>query len=221
MKNSELKEQAKQLRLQGVSIKQISTQLKIAKSTASLWTKGITLTPEQSQKLLTREITDEQALAHSNHFRMKRQSYQDKGKIRIHQNEPLYVAGCMLYWGEGAKDINVVRMTNSELPMLLLFKKFLIKYFDVSNQDLTLKVNAYTDFHSKEDIEKFWLNGLSLPKSCLRSSIWNQYPKSSKGVTRKLEYGTCVLTVCKTEIVQEIFGAIQEFGDFENEDWLR
>jgi hypothetical protein len=220
MKNLELKEQAKQLRLQGVSIKQISVQLKVAKSTASLWTNGITLTPEQKQKLLTREITDERSTSRSNYFRMKRQSYQDKGKIRICQNEPLYVAGCMLYWGEGSKDINTCRMTNSELPMLLTFKKFLIEYFNVSNQDLTLKVNAYTDLHSQEDIEKFWLNGLDLPQSCLRKSLWNQYPKSSKNVARKLEYGTCALLINKTEIVQEILGAIQEFGKFENEKWL-
>lgn len=218
---TELKSQAIQLRKQGLSINNISSQLGIAKSTVSLWTRGITLSEDQKQKLKTREFTDEQALAHSNHFRTKRQSYQDKGKIRIYQNDPLYIAGCMLYWGEGAKDTNVCRMTNSELPMIVIFKKFLTEYFGLSNKDFSIRINAYTDLRSQKEIENFWLDGLSLPKSCLRSSIWNQYPKSSKGVARKLEYGTCVLIVCKTEIVQEIFGAIQEFGSFNNEKWLR
>ena len=123
-----IKEQAIQLRLQGISINKIAKQLNRAKSTISVWTRGVTLTQEQKISLDKREITDEQALAHSNIFRMRRQSYQNNGKVRIRQNDPLYIAGCMLYWGEGSKNINQCQMVNSELPMLLIFKSFLIKF---------------------------------------------------------------------------------------------
>lgn len=217
---TELKEKARQLRQKGVSVKKIAKQLGIANSTASLWTRGITLTDEQRQKLLDREITDEQAVAHSNFFRNQRLSAQQMGRDRIKKNDPLYVAGCMLYWGEGGKGVNVCQMTNSELPMLKVFKDFLVKYFDVSDDMISVAINAYTDLHSQKEIECFWIKGLNLPKTCLRRSTWNQYPKSSKKVARKLEYGTCALRVCNTEIVQEIFGAIQEFGSFTNEKWL-
>jgi len=217
----ELKEQAIQLRLRGLSIKKIAKILGRAKSTISVWTRGITLTSEQKLALDKREITDEQALAHSNLFKMKRQSYQDKGKERISQGDPLYIAGCMLYWGEGSKLINQCRLANSELPMLVVFKSFLEKFWDVKHEDLTLTINAYTDFHSQEEIESYWLAGLSLPKTSLRKSTWNQYPKSSKKKSiNKSEYGTCTIQVCNTKIIQEIFGAIQEFGHFINEKWI-
>lgn len=218
--NEELKEQANQLRLQGASINQISQQLKIAKSTASLWTKGITLTPEQKQKLLTREITDEQAIAHGNIFRNRRLVAQGIGRERVYREDPLYLAGCMLYWGEGTKNKNTATLANAEPAMLILFKKFLSKFFDVKNEDITIILNCYTDRHSFDEIKNYWLSKLELPESCLRKSQVNNRPKSSQNKMDHSEYGTCYLCVCDTKIVQEIFGAIQEFGNFTNEKWL-
>lgn len=52
MKNQELKAQAIQLREQGLAIKKIAAQLGIAKSTTSLWVRGVLLTEEQKQKSL-------------------------------------------------------------------------------------------------------------------------------------------------------------------------
>jgi transposase-like protein len=219
--SEELKDKAKEMRKQGVSIIKIAKALGVAKSSVSVWTRGITLTKKQRQQLLHREVSDEQALAHSNTFKIRRQQFQDKGRKKVKQNDPLYIAGCMLYWGEGTKNINTCQMVNSELPMLVIFKEFLQKFFSVSSDMLTLNINAYTDFHSEKEIEKYWLRGLRLPSTSLRSCIWNQYPSSSKKKqTKKSEYGTCTLTVCRTEVVQEIYGAIQEFGQFTNEKWL-
>lgn len=219
--NEDIKEKAREMRKQGVSIIKIAKQLKVAKSSVSVWTRGITLTFDQRTKLAQRFVSDEQALAHSNTFRIRRQQSQDKGKDKIRKGESLYIAGCMLYWGEGSKNVNMCQMTNSELPMLQVFKRFLVKYFDVSNDMISIAINAYTDLHSQSEINTHWLDGLQLPFSSLRAATWDQYPKSSKGKVRKSEYGTCSLRVHKTEIVQEIFGAIQEFGNFTNDSWLK
>lgn len=216
----ELKERASKLRLSGESVNNISKILGVAKSTVSVWTRGITLTDEQKEKLLKREIKDEQAIALSNFFKNKRMSFQQKGRDKIKLLEPLYIAGCMLYWGEGSKSINTCQLTNSELPMLVVFKNFLVKYFDVSDEMLSVNINAYTDLKSETEIKNYWLNGLNLPESSLKSTTWNCNPKSSKNVSKKLEYGTCAIRVYKTEIVQEILGAIQQFGDFQNIFWL-
>lgn len=216
------KELAKQLRLEGISIIKIADQLGVSKGSVSVWTRGITLTELQREKLKRRDsqISKERAMAVSNHYRILRTNCQNVGKEKIKNGEPLYIAGCMLYWGEGAKDKNICKLVNSELSMLVIFHKFLFTYFNIKNENIQLTINAYTDLHSQEEIENYWLEGLSLPRSCLRKSQWNNAPKSSKDVSRKLEYGTCSLAVCKTEIVQEIFGAIQEFGNFTNPNWL-
>lgn len=218
--NEELKEQAKQLRIQGVSIKKIAKQLNIANSTASLWTRGITLTPEQIDKLAKREITDEQAIAHGNIFRNRRLVSQAIGKERVYTEDPLYLAGCMLYWGEGNKSKNNVTLANAEPAMLILFKRFLINFFDVKIEDLTLRLNCYTDIHSFDEIKNYWLSKLELPETCLRKSTIDNRPISSKNKMDHSEYGTCYLCVGNTKIVREIYGAIQEYADFTNLDWL-
>lgn len=219
MDSEDLKIKAIDMRKKGLSILEISKIIGKSKSTISTWTRGVTLTPEQKSLLLKRD-NSERAFAISNNCKLRREKYQNIGKEKIKQNEPLYIAGCMLYWGEGAKSINICNLTNCELPMLILFKKFLKTYFDIPDSLLTIRINAYTDLHSQEEIENYWLNGLNLPKSCLRKTIINNLPKSSKNTARKLEYGTCRLLVTRTEVVQEILGAIQEFGSFTNENWL-
>lgn len=220
--SKELKTKAIEMRKQGISIIKIAKELGVSKSSVSVWTRDITLTEKQKEQLLHREVSDKQALAHSNIFKIKRQQYQNKGREKIKEGDLLYIAGCMLYWGEGNKSINQCRLVNSELPMLIVFKNFLHKFFKVSDKEITININSYTDINSQEEIKKYWLQGLDLPEPSLKNCIWNQYPISSKKKNiKKSEYGTCTLTVCKTEIVQEILGAIQEFGNFENPKWLK
>jgi hypothetical protein len=49
----------------------------------------------------------------------------------------------------------------------------------------------------------------------------NRYSKHSKKKRRnKLPYGTCRSNVHDTRLVHEIYGAIQEYGGFEREEWL-
>jgi hypothetical protein len=49
----------------------------------------------------------------------------------------------------------------------------------------------------------------------------NRYSKySEKKRTNRLPYGTCALVVCSTEIVQTIYGSIQELGGFDRPEWL-
>ncbi len=55
----------------------------------------------------------------------------------------------------------------------------------------------------------------------MRKHTLNHYPTSSSGRKRnKLPYGTCSLAVFDSRIVQHIYGAIQEYGGFEEPRWL-
>src|SRR5690242_6234167 len=54
---------------------------------------------------------------------------------------------------------------------------------------------------------------LELPPTSVRRSIVNCYSKySQKKRTNKLPYGTCELVVHSTEIVETIYGSIQELA---------
>ena len=78
-----------------------------------------------------------------------------------------------------------------------------------------------TSRERQTEIEQFWLDVVQLPRSCLCKSHVNVYSKySQKKRTNKLPYGTSRITVHSTEIIQCIYGAIQEYGAFERPEWL-
>ena len=133
------------------------------------------------------------------------------------------MAGCMLYWAEGSKERNVVKFANSDPAMVRFFVRFLRECFDVSPKEFRLRLNVYTNNGlTLRQIEKHWLESLGLPRTCLRGHSLNVYPTSSSGKRgKKLPYGVCFLTVAKsTHILQHIYGAIQQYGGFEEPRWL-
>ena len=60
-----------------------------------------------------------------------------------------------------------------------------------------------------------------LPKSSVRGHMLNHMPTSSSGRAKnKLPYGVARLSVHKTEKVQHVYGAIQEYAGFDEPAWL-
>jgi hypothetical protein len=132
------------------------------------------------------------------------------------------MAGCMLYWGEGAKNRNSVRFSNSDPEMMRFFVGFLRRFFGVPDQAIRVSCNLYADHAERAvEIERYWLSSLGLPETSLLKSTVNRYSPASKRKRRNLlPYGTCRVVVNRTEIVQTIFGSIQEIGGFTRDQWL-
>ncbi|MFA5150718.1 MAG: helix-turn-helix domain-containing protein [Candidatus Omnitrophota bacterium] len=218
------KEKAIQLRKElGLSINKIAKQLNVSKSSVSLWVRGIVITDEQKLKLKHNQKSKNllgNTYSHDK-YQLIRKQYQLLGKIKTQEKNLLHVAGCMLYWGEGSKNKNSVYFTNSDPNMILFFKKFLMDCYNVPIEKMTLTVNCYDNVYNKETIEKYWLNILNLNQTNLRKTTLNSYSKySSKKKIGKLPYGTVRLNVNDTKLVQNIYGAIQEYGNFTNDKWL-
>ena len=128
----------------------------------------------------------------------------------------------MLYWAEGAKERNRLKVTNSDPELLAFFASFLRSEFGLSSEQMRLYCNLFADHVERQrEIEDYWLKRLELSRSSLRKSTVNVYSKHSKR-TRigKLPYGTSALVVHSTRIVQTISGSIQEYGGFERPEWL-
>lgn len=215
------KEKARTLRMQGLSLKQIAKDLQVAKSSVSLWVRDISLSDEHRQALKKRGGAGTDYSQRTKAFRDKRAEYQSYGARLVRVSDPDFIAGCMLYWAEGAKNKNSLKFVNSDFNMIMFFKKFLEKYFNLGDADFKISLNFFTDLHSKKEVEAFWLGFLKLPESCLNKSIINYHSNySNKKRKNKLEYGVCALVVNKTYVVQSIFGAIQEYIGFSNAGWL-
>jgi hypothetical protein len=128
----------------------------------------------------------------------------------------------MLYWAEGTKGRNTVVFANSDVAMLVFFRRFLTQSLGVRVEEISLRLNVYTNNGlSISEIERHWLEWLELPATCLRKHCLNHMPTSSSGQARnKLPYGVCAIRVGSTRAVQHIYGAIQEYTGFDEPAWL-
>lgn len=215
----EKQEMSKNLRRQGLSINAIANQLEVSKGSVSKWVKDIELTPEQIEKLkeqnpiINRQISGNKVLKQLHHN--KRLSYQKDGMIAAKKNNPLHIAGCMLYWGEGSKSRHNCELTNSDPVMIKFFIKFIKECFNKTNNDFKIHINYYTNNGlSVQDIESYWHKELQLPKECFGKTTADNISKYShkKKSKNKLLYGTIKIRVIKSvSLVQHIYGAIQEY----------
>jgi transcriptional regulator with XRE-family HTH domain len=219
--------QARQLRAKhGYSIKQIAAIVGVSRSSVSLWVRDIELTEDQHAALRERNPAYNQQLSGraiaSAKRRAERLAFQQEGRAFARRRDPVHAAGCMLYWAEGSKSRNDVQFCNSDPEMVRFFVDFLRRYFALSDKHIRLRCYLFADHATRQrDVERYWLQVTGLPHSCLRRSIVNVYSKHSlKKRQNKLPYGTCRVVVCRTRVVQSIYGAIQEYGGFDRPAWL-
>jgi hypothetical protein len=221
---------ARALRREGLSLKRIASLVGVSPSSVMVWTSDILLTPEQIADNLYRSggpVHPERlrlgAAARSAKCRARRAASQAAGRRRAREHDLLHHAGCMLYWAEGRKGPSTVQFSNSDPNMSLLFRRFLTEALAVPVERIRMSLNVYTNNGLRiEEIERHWLELLRLPPACLRKHTLNHMPTSSSGRARnKLPYGVCTLRVHDTQLLQHIYGAIQEYGGFDEPAWLR
>jgi hypothetical protein len=228
-RNPQLYTKARELRSAGTPYKRIAMALNISPATAFAWTRDIELTAEQEERNRrgphgpqNPDAQRRRAASWAALCRARRAVYQQKGRERARCGDALHRMGCMLYWAEGGKSRNQLKFANSDPHMVRLFRTFLTDALAIEPDGICISINAYTNNGlSIDEIERFWLDLLDLRPCSLRNHTVNHLPTSSSGRARnRLRYGVCFLVVNRTEAVQHIYGAIQEYAGFEEPRWL-
>jgi hypothetical protein len=217
-------QRARELRTLGWSVKEIERHLGVSRGSVSTCVRDVPLDASARARLSLRVSQGPIVAAERKRARAQavRSAYQADGRLRARRGDPSYAAGCMLYWAEGDKCRNAVRLSNSDPDLVAVFVEFLRRHFDVPDDRLTVRCNLFADHLERQAaVEDFWLDRLHLPRASLRRSTVNVYSKySQKKRQNKLPYGTCKVVVHSTQIVQTIYGSIQEYGGFERPEWL-
>jgi hypothetical protein len=221
------KEKARALRQEGRTIPSIASELCVSKSSVSVWVKDVELSPEQIDNILDgRNNWDrfKSGAKWSSLAREDRQKHQDKGAVLVKNGQPssLLIAGCMLYWAEGSKSRNVMSFSNTDPDLLQLFIRFLRDVMCVANEDITFYVRLNSSsMPSIEQVKKFWRDKLGLSEENFRKISIDVDKRIRTGKKTKVHpYGNVTITVCSTELVQTIYGAIQEFAGCDKSEWL-
>lgn len=226
MTKTEERLQARQLRQEeGLAVGKIADMIGVAKSSVSKWVRDIPLTADQRHQLMQSQRSygaqHQGSIANREKHRKIREQYQQAGREKAKEGDPLHLTGCMLYWAEGRKRRDDCSFSNSDPDMMITFMKFLRECLQLNNDNVEIRIFTYLGNNlTLEKIEIYWLDILELPYSALKPSKVQQ-PKSSQQKGRKLLYGTCELRVKKgTQYVQHIFGAIQEYIEIDKPKWL-
>ena len=213
---------ARCLRADGMSVKKIASELEVSVSSVSRWVRDVQLSDFQKRRLAERNPASRFAQSRNTRetWRQRRLEFQESGRKRIRDGATIrYVAGCMLYWAEGGKNKNQLRFSNSDSVMMMEFWRFLKEGFQVSEKEVRITVRCYSgNGISIEGIKKYWEDILGIEVSRMEVNVM---PISSSGKRKgKIPYGVCRLDLNRTDVVQAIFGSIQEFAGKNIPEWL-
>jgi len=203
------REKVFELRRLGHSYKKISKNMGIPTSTLSSWFKH----EEWSKEIRDRLAVD---VSFSNPERVKRlaeasrkkweQWHQDCQQEAVQEfpslkKDPLFLAGLMLYWGEGDRVVKngIVRLGNSDPEMLKIFYRFLIKSLKLPREQINAWILLYPDL--VDSIQKnFWSRTIGMPMGQFKKSITIK----GRRPTKRLSYGVCYIYIHSRKLKEKI-----------------
>ncbi len=202
--------EAKELRKRGMSYREISSYLDIAKSTAKLWCKDVELNQEQRKILYKKQIELMARGPNSSRARRNREiekilsSAEKELKLPI-DSETYRLLGAMIYWGEGDKTQHF-GIANSD-PFLI---KFMIKWLEDILGIMPNRIKAYLNIHSQQndiEIKKFWSELTEIPIQNFGKTFIKPTNKNFK--KNNLYYGTIRIIISKgTDLRYRVMGWI-------------
>lgn len=177
MKNL-LKEKAIKLRVDGLSYSEIRKQIKVSKSSLSLWLRSVGLTKRQKQRL-----TEKKWAAIKRGWEKWKNQRKEKTRIvnkeAIKQinvikktNEKLFLMGIMLYWAEGAKEKEYklgqgISFSNSDYKIIKLFLEWLKKCLKLPEDRIVFDIYIHeNNKYRLKEVKLFWskITGYSINK---------------------------------------------------------
>lgn len=190
------KERAFKMRSAGYSYNMISLKLGVAKSTLSNWFKDKPFLPnDKTLKRIQRgSIKSAQTLHNKKVHEILKFRKNGKTDIGALTKRDLLILGLGLYMGEGSKTYEIVRIINSDPNIVSLAIRWFKEIFNISNENLTIRIHLYPDNDIKKSID-FWQGVTKLPYSNFGRSSIDRRGDKSKFKKRKLPYGTAHITI--------------------------
>ena len=225
----EEKNKAQQLRYQGFSIKQIAETLNVSKGSASGWVRDIVL---QENKFVNIENRRRLGRDQSRKTRLSNIAKANielcarcKEEILPFSQRDLWVAGLMVYAGEGSKTAKVsnqhVEVTNSNPDILRIFIKFLMNICSVPRSKIRVRLILYEDIDSKEACD-YWSEELDIPSGQFQNPFIKQsYANLPYRHLRRSKYGTAHVNLYDVKIYRKIMGWLQSIYEYNNLDFRK
>lgn len=222
-KHIAVREQAITLRLKGLSYRQISNDLKVARSTLNGWLKNIEITQAQQQKLhqqwldgLSRarsKAGERNIQAKLNRIRVGQIAANEVVKSLSLNNSELELFMAGLYLGEGFKNDNRLGLGNANPEVVLLFVTLLRKLYLIKEEKLRAAVYGRAD-QSSEMLIRYWSQLLNIPSHQFHKT---QLDRRTRGTPTHTNYfGVCAVSYNDSSIQRRILAISQEMIKYVN-----
>lgn len=220
--NSELRQLAVNLRKEKeLSYSEIKKQLGIPKSTLSYWLKEMPLSEQRIRHL--KKVGYENGEAgrekYRNTMRLKRENEDDRvyqyylKKLSNVSESALFVAGLMLYLGEGDKKNNTrIVLANTDFNIIQFFIKWLIQFMKVEKDQIRVQLHLYEDMDI-EKVTKIWQDRLGIDDSQFYKTSIRKIKENSFNYSDSTRHGTCSIYVLGVERKRHLSMAIKAFVD--------
>ena len=213
------KEKAFELRRQNKSYKSIGRELHIPLSTLAgwfrneLWSQDIRDKLGQEASLAFPDKLKRMVAANKKRWAYIYKSYRQEATAEFSKlkHDPLFLAGIMLYWGEGEKKSksSLVRLANSEPEMIKIFNLFLRKTLGISSEKVYAWLLLYPDLI--DSVQKnFWSKSAGLSLDQFKKSIYIK----GRHPTKRLSYGVCTIFVSSRALKERMLKWIELYQDF-------
>ncbi len=157
-------ELGRSLRRLGWTYTEIGAVVPAAKSTIAGWCRGIELSPGQIDAIARRTDTkagiprDTQWRRHAERAAIIEAA---RAEAKCRTADPEWVAGVMLYWGEGFKTENALGLANSDADLMRLFMHWSRTHLD-SRMEFRAKLNLHAG-NDETTATIYWARALSIP----------------------------------------------------------
>ena len=213
-----IKLKAFQLRKKGKSYREIAQYLKISKGTISYWFKNINWSESIKKQLGERaKIISTERLSRLIVLRKKtlneayqKAEYEAKKEFRIYKNNPLFISGVMLYWGEGDKNFKsgAIKVTNTDPAMIRIFREFLLKILHCEETKIKGWLLLYPDLNIKKCLG-YWVADTNIPLG----NFTKPTVIDGKHKTHRLPYGVCTISITNKYFKKKILTWIDLYKD--------
>lgn len=220
--NLRLREQVIKLRIENnFSYSEIQKKLGVPKSTLSYWLRGFPLSEERIRELYRQgwkksEASRERFRATMRRKReLKNQEVYNKYKKRFakFQRDTFFVAGLMLYLGEGDKRrYERINLANTNPRIVKFFIKWMVKFLDVEKEEVRAQLHLHEGMDVKLE-KRFWQNELGFSEMQFYKTQIRKLRKGSYSYKESCEHGTCGIYIMGVERKRELMMAIQAFID--------
>jgi transposase-like protein len=188
--SNDVRHRAMQLRKQGYSLKKISKEFNVAKSTASLWSADIILDQNAEARLLS--VIKRGQFVSAQNKKAKTRATEDrylKEARRDILSDPNYdkIICAMIYWCEARKKPDGVGFTNSNPELVETFLRLLRGSFSIDEKKFRPGIHLHSYYSPQIQLD-FWSKITDINKQ----QFIKPYQKSNSGKRIHENYQGCI-----------------------------